>query len=191
MKPRLLIIDNNDSFTYNLVRVFSDFCCVEPVVVKCDNFEIEEIIDYDKICFSPGPEVPAQFPVMFKVLEKFEKTKSILGICLGHQAIAEHYGAKLVNLKQVYHGIKMKVYVTRKDESLFKNIPVEFEAGLYHSWAVDVNTIPESLSITAVGSNGIVMGLSHKIYDVKGVQFHPESYITAQGKEILRNWLMY
>lgn len=189
MKPRLIIIDNHDSFTYNLVRIITDCCSVTPVVIKADRIDIDCIKNFDKILFSPGPEVPARYPVMNEILKQYVKSKSILGVCLGHQAIAEYYGAVLMNLPEVYHGVKTSVEVIDREEILFNEIPSGFDAGLYHSWAVEKNSMPNELKITALSGNGIVMAMTHKIFDVKGVQFHPESYMTQYGERILRNWI--
>lgn len=189
MKPGLLIIDNYDSFTYNLVRIVNDYCNVNYITLKHDEINIETVAQYDKILFSPGPGIPSQYPIMKSILEKFEKTKSILGICLGHQAIAEHYGADVINLAGPLHGIKMKVNVIDNNEIIFNKVPSGFNAGLYHSWAVGKNHFPDSLRVTAIGDNDIIMALSHNEYDVKGVQFHPESYMTEYGIELIKNWL--
>jgi len=150
---------------------------------------LEHVEQFDKILLSPGPGLPKEAGIMMKVIKKYAPYKSILGICLGHQGIAECFGARLKNLKDVLHGTSFQSTVIEKNENLFKGLPEKFEAGHYHSWIVDYDSIPEILNITAVDSNNYVMGLSHKEFDVKGLQFHPESIMTEYGLEIIQNWI--
>jgi anthranilate synthase component II len=190
MRLRVLILDNYDSFTYNLVQLVEESNAI-PVVIKNDQLSLDEVGGYDKILFSPGAGIPSEIPIMKRILEHYGRTKSILGICLGHQAIAEAYGAKLFNMPEVLHGKKFRIEITDRNDYLFKNLPESFEVGLYHSWAVDKHYLPKTIKITATSSNGIIMALSHLTDDVKGIQFHPESYMTEYGKGIINNWLYH
>lgn len=187
MKTKVLVIDNYDSFTYNLVHYLEDLDC-EVTVKRNDKLTIEEIVDYDKIVLSPGPGIPEEAGLLKQIIETYASSKSILGVCLGQQAIGEVFGGKLINLDQVHHGVATKVTVTVDDEPLFKGIDKKFDVGRYHSWVVDPE-LPDVLEITSIDSNGQVMSLRHKEYDVKGVQYHPESVLTPHGKQILKNWL--
>jgi anthranilate synthase component 2 len=188
MRPRILILDNYDSFTYNLLQLVEENGG-EAVVIKNDQIMLESIAQYDKILFSPGAGIPSDFPIMTQIVQRYRHTKSILGICLGHQAIAAAYGAKLYNMPEVFHGKKHIITIEDKRDYLFNGLPESFEVGLYHSWAVDRQSLPVVLKITALNSNGIIMALSHTTDDVKGIQFHPESYMTGYGKKIIGNWL--
>lgn len=185
---KIVVIDNYDSFTYNLVHYLEELSG-EVTVLRNDEFDIEELITYDKILLSPGPGIPDEAGLLKEVIRQYAKTKSILGICLGQQAIGEVYGGSLVNLDKVFHGISSKVKITAKEESLFKNLPEEFEVGRYHSWVVATENFPKNLEITSTDENGQIMSLRHRTFDVKGVQFHPESVLTPDGKTILKNWL--
>ncbi len=185
---KVLLIDNYDSFTYNLAQLLDESNLCRFEIKKNDAVKINEISGYDKILISPGPGLPEEVPLLFDILENFRKTKSILGICLGMQAISEYFGAKLYNLQNVYHGIKIKTEITDKTEYLFFGLPEKINVGLYHSWAV-YKDIPDELKITAISKDKIIMGISHKKYDVKGLQFHPESYMTEYGKNFIENWL--
>jgi anthranilate synthase component 2 len=185
---KILIIDNYDSFTFNLVHYFEDLDC-EVTVFRNDEFDIEEIEPYNKIVISPGPGLPNEAGLTKKVVEIYGKTKSILGICLGQQAIAEVFGANLMNLNTVTHGIATTIKVIKDNELLFSNLDREFEVGRYHSWAVNRDNFPEILEITAIDTDGIIMSLRHKVYNICAVQFHPESILTPNGKIILKNWL--
>lgn len=189
MRPRLLILDNYDSFTYNLVQIVESHSNWTFDVVKNDQLTISDIERYQKILFSPGPGLPSEAGIMEAIILGFGKTKSILGICLGMQAIVEAFGGSLVNLPKVYHGIKQQITVVDRSEALFDGIPDGFEVGLYHSWAADKEFMPQCLKITAISNDDIVMALSHRHFDIKGVQFHPESYMTAYGIQMLANWL--
>jgi anthranilate synthase component II len=183
---KILVIDNYDSFTYNLVHYLEDLDC-EVIVKRNDQLTLDEVDAYDKIVLSPGPGIPDEAGLLKEIIEKYATTKSIFGVCLGQQAIAEVFGGSLINLDEVYHGIATRIKIIEKD-ILFKGMPEEIEVGRYHSWVVDPN-VPEVLQVTSLDENGQVMSLRHKHYDVCAVQFHPESVLTPQGKEILKNWL--
>lgn len=185
---KIAIIDNYDSFTYNLVHYLEDLNC-EVTVFRNDEFYIDELKNFDKILLSPGPGIPDEAGLLKEVIKTYAPTKSILGVCLGQQAIGEVFGGSLSNLEKVYHGVATKVRITVPDELLFKGLEEEIEVGRYHSWVVNTNDFPESLEITSIDDNGEIMSLRHKIYDVRGVQYHPESVLTPDGKKILENWL--
>ena len=184
---KILVIDNYDSFTYNLVHYLEDLDC-EVTVYRNDEFDIEEIAHFDKILLSPGPGIPDEAGLLKDVIAKYAPTKSILGVCLGQQAIGEVFGGTLSNLDKVYHGVATMVKTAVADELLFEGLGNEFEVGRYHSWVVDAD-LPEVLEATSFDENGQVMSLRHKTLDVRGVQFHPESVLTPNGKKILENWL--
>jgi anthranilate synthase component 2 len=190
MKNRnILIIDNYDSFTYNLVHLVNELG-LQCEVWRNDRFEISEVDAFDKIILSPGPGIPSEAGLLLEVIEKYSPSKSIFGVCLGQQAIAEVFGGKLYNLKQPMHGIATPIKVSDKEERLFLNLPDSFKVGRYHSWVVDENAIPDTLEITAIDeADNSVMALRHKTLDVRGVQFHPESVLTEFGKEMMQNWL--
>lgn len=187
VKRKILVIDNYDSFTYNLVHYLEDLEC-EVTVYRNDEFDIDEIAEFDKILLSPGPGVPDEAGLLKEVIRKYGPTKSILGVCLGQQAIGEVYGGTLSNLDKVYHGVATIVKTVVDDELLFEGLGKEFEVGRYHSWVVDV-TLPAVLEATSFDENGQVMSLRHNKFDVRGVQFHPESVLTPNGKKILENWI--
>jgi anthranilate synthase component II len=184
---KVLIIDNYDSFTFNLSHYFEDLGA-EVTVWRNDEFDIGEPAAFDKIVLSPGPGLPAESGQLLEVIRTYASAKSILGICLGQQAIAEVFGGTLINLKKVYHGVSTVITITAEDEPLFKNIGKEMEVGRYHSWTVNTN-LPETLEATSIDENGEIMSLRHRIFDLKGVQFHPESILTPKGKLLLKNWL--
>jgi anthranilate synthase component 2 len=184
---KVLVIDNYDSFVYNLVHYLEDLEC-EVTVYRNDEFNIDEIAEFEKILLSPGPGVPEEAGLLKDIIRKYGATKSILGVCLGQQAIGEVYGGTLSNLEKVYHGIATMVKTVVDDEGLFEGLGNEFEVGRYHSWVVD-STLPEMLEATSFDENGQVMSLRHRTFDVRGVQFHPESVLTPNGKKILENWL--
>lgn len=184
---KIVVIDNYDSFTYNLVH-YLEALDAEVTVLRNDEFELEELDEFDKIILSPGPGIPDEAGLLKDVIRKYAPTKSILGVCLGLQAIGEVFGGQLINLDKVYHGVATKITTVVEDEILFKNLAKEFEVGRYHSWVVQ-SPLPESLEITAIDEQGQIMALRHSIYDVRGVQFHPESVLTPNGKEIVANWL--
>lgn len=184
---KVIIIDNYDSFTYNLVHYLEDLNAA-VTVFRNDEFELNELEKFDKILLSPGPGIPEEAGLLLDVIKKYASSKSILGICLGQQAIGEVFGGSLINLEKVYHGVATNVKVTRED-SLFNQLPGEFEVGRYHSWVINPVDFPEVLEITSVDENGEIMSIRHKTFDVKGVQYHPESILTPHGKQILKNWL--
>ena len=185
---KLLVFDNYDSFTYNIVHALRELG-VEPDVVRNDQIDLDDIEKYDKIVISPGPGIPDESGVLMPLLERYADKKPILGVCLGHQAIGQHFGAKLFNLPEVYHGISTPVKIEKKDY-LFEGLPDEINVGRYHSWVVDRDGFPDDeLEITATDNNGMIMGLRHKKFDVRGVQFHPESVLTPSGMKIIQNWL--
>ncbi|MGN6340178.1 MAG: anthranilate synthase component II [Ginsengibacter sp.] len=190
---KILIFDNYDSFTYNLVHLVERITNEKPDVYRNDKISLESINEYDKIILSPGPGLPCESGLLLPLIEKFAPSKSIMGVCLGQQAIAEVFGGKLINLKDVYHGVATKIKVdehrTKTQNDVFKDLPSEFEAGRYHSWVVDSENFPTDLEITARDENGLIMGLRHRTYDVQGVQFHPESVLTPEGEKMMRNWL--
>ena len=184
---KILVIDNYDSFTYNLVHYLEDLDC-EVTVYRNDEFDLNEIAHFDKILLSPGPGIPDEAGLLKAVIQKYGPTKSIFGVCLGQQAIGEVYGGTLSNLDKVYHGVATTVKTIVNDELLFDGLEPTFEVGRYHSWVVDAN-VPNVLQITSIAENGQVMSLRHKTYDVRGVQFHPESVLTPDGKKMLENWV--
>jgi anthranilate synthase component 2 len=183
----VLVIDNYDSFVYNLVHYLEELNCV-VTVRRNDELNLEEVEKYDKILLSPGPGIPDEAGLLKAIVEKYAPTKSILGVCLGQQAIGEVFGGKLVNLESVYHGIATKIKRCVDDEVLFEGLEKNFEVGRYHSWVVDKN-LPYCLEATSYDHNGQVMSLRHRDFDVKGVQFHPESVLTPDGKKIIENWV--
>jgi anthranilate synthase component 2 len=185
---KILIIDNYDSFTYNLVHYLESLDC-NVMVLRNDEFEIHELVDYDQILLSPGPGIPSESGKLNEVIATFYSSKKILGICLGQQAIGEVFGATLKNLNQVYHGTATPINVIVDDEILFRNLPKQLVVGRYHSWVVDTFNFPNDLEITSVTDTGEIMSLRHKVFNVKGVQFHPESILTPHGKTILFNWI--
>ncbi|WP_306352198.1 anthranilate synthase component II [Flavobacterium sp. '19STA2R22 D10 B1'] len=184
---KIVVIDNYDSFTYNIVHYLEDLNC-EVTVIRNDEVFMDELKDYDKILLSPGPGIPDEAGLLKEIIQKYAPTKSILGICLGQQAIGEVFGGQLINLDKVYHGVATKVNILVSDESLFEGLESQIEVGRYHSWVVDPN-LPAILEATSLDENGQVMSLRHREYDVKGVQYHPESVLTPDGKKILENWV--
>ncbi len=183
---RVLVIDNYDSFVYNLVHYLEEMDC-EVIVKRNDELNIEEVQNYDKILLSPGPGIPDEAGLLKEIIKKYASSKSILGVCLGHQAIAEVFGGSLLNMNEVYHGIASPIKVLKKD-TLYQDLPKTLQVGRYHSWVVK-SPLPKDLEITSIDENGQIMSLKHKKYDVHGVQYHPESVLTEQGKAILKNWL--
>lgn len=188
---KILVIDNYDSFTYNLVHYLENLTQQHVDVFRNDQISLDEVENYDKILLSPGPGVPEEAGICLDLIRRFAPTKSILGVCLGHQAIGEAFGGSLVNLDTVYHGVSTEIGVVAPEDRLYNNIPGTFEVGRYHSWVVDRESLPECLKITSLDNRGLIMGLSHKEYDVKGVQYHPESVLTQHGMQLLENWLAY
>ena len=188
---KLLIIDNFDSFTYNLVQIIEQLSSTDYAVITHNKVLLDEVNEFDKILLTPGPGLPDDHPIMKRVIRKYYKSKSILGVCLGHQAIAQSFGGELFKQNTVSHGITKKVILNDEEDYLFSGLPKEISGGLYHSWAVSQNNFPNELRITAVSEDGVIMALTHKQYDVKGVQYHPESIMTPLGKNVLKNWLSF
>ncbi len=185
----ILVFDNYDSFTYNLVQLIKEIAPRATVeVFRNDEIALEEIKNYDKILLSPGPGLPAESGLLLPLIKEYASTKSIFGVCLGQQAIGESFGGKLTNLSQVYHGIATSIHLTNPSD-LFEGLPTQLEVGRYHSWVVDEKDFPSDLIITSKDDKGYIMSLEHTTYDVKGVQFHPESVLTPDGAKILTNWL--
>lgn len=186
---KILVLDNYDSFTYNLVHYLEELSGQEVDVYRNDKITVSQASAYQKIVLSPGPGIPDEAGILKPLIKELSRTSSILGVCLGCQAIAEVFGGSIKNLSKVYHGIATPVKVIDKDEKLFKSMPEEFLAGRYHSWVVNENDLPSDLIITARDQEQMIMGLRHKHLDVRGVQFHPESILTEHGKLMISNWL--
>jgi anthranilate synthase component 2 len=184
---KLAVIDNYDSFTFNLVHYFEDLGA-SVTVFRNDEFELKELDVFEKIVLSPGPGLPNEAGLLKEVIQTYATTKSILGICLGLQAIGEVFGGTLINLEKVYHGVASKIKIIEED-SIFKNMPDQIEVGRYHSWVISNDNFPPNLIITSVDENKQIMSVKHSLFDVRGVQFHPESILTPFGKKILKNWL--
>lgn len=184
---KTLILDNYDSFTYNLVHYAEQFCD-DIDVFRNDEIKIVEVDKYDTIILSPGPGLPKDAGIMPELIKRYSPVKKILGVCLGHQAIAEAFGGKLVNMNKVLHGVARKTIITSRSEQLFAGFPEEFNCGRYHSWAVEKKSLPACFEITAVDEQGYVIALKHKEYNLRGVQFHPESVLTENGIGIIRNF---
>ena len=191
--PRILIVDNYDSFTYNLVQIIQEQGGCSFDVMKNDTVNIAFAAMYDGFIFSPGPGVPDEAPIMAKLLGEYHRKKSFLGICLGHQAIAETFGMQLIKLDNVQHGLKTIIKIIDSSDYIFEGVPLEFTAGLYHSWAVSAESkllgSVSDLRVTALSSDGIIMSVAHINYNIRGVQFHPESYLTEYGPKIIHNWI--
>lgn len=185
---RLLILDNYDSFTYNLVHLVEKVSDIPFDVVRNDKMTIEDVDKYSKILLSPGPGLPADAGIMPQLIKRYYKTKSILGVCLGMQAIGEAFGSELKNLESVFHGVATPVNIL-SDHLVFKNCPKRFNVGRYHSWVVDTKNLSPDLLITSMDDENNIMALRHKNYDVGGVQFHPESILSEYGEEMLKSWL--
>lgn len=187
MKMKIVIIDNYDSFTYNLAHLVKELGA-EVTVFRNDQFQLSELDRFDKIILSPGPGIPSEAGLLMDVIKKYAGRKPMLGVCLGHQAIGEAFGAKLTNLSEVYHGVATPCTQFGNDP-IFEGLPKRIEIGRYHSWVVDKSGFPDCLDITAVSDDGQIMGLVHKNYDIRGIQFHPESVLTPDGKKMIQNWL--
>lgn len=183
----IVIIDNYDSFTYNLSHQLKALGA-QVDVVRNDAFQMYRLEPYDKIVLSPGPGIPEEAGLLNDVIRRYAGRKPILGVCLGHQAIAEVFGGRLENLRTVYHGVQTPTHIINHDY-LFEHLPETFEAGRYHSWVVSRSGLPDSLEVTAISDDGHIMALRHRTYDVRGIQFHPESILTPEGARILQNWL--
>jgi anthranilate synthase component 2 len=207
---KILVFDNYDSFTYNLVHLVQKITGAKVEVHRNDEIPLEKVAAYDKIILSPGPGVPKDAGLLIPLIKEYASTKSILGVCLGHQAIGEAFGGNLINLSTVYHGVATPIQLVNNEGpvneedagspltnqhspvNLFDGLPASFEVGRYHSWVVaDDDAFPKELEVTARDSNDYIMALQHKTYDVQGVQFHPESVLTPCGETIMRNWLRY
>lgn len=190
---KILVFDNYDSFTYNLVHLVEKILHIKVDVFRNDQIALEKVKEYDKIILSPGPGIPEEAGLLLPLIKEYAAAKSILGVCLGHQAIGEAFGGKLVNLETVYHGVATPVKIqepkSKKPNAVLNNLPDEIEVGRYHSWIVSNEGFPDELEVTARDANGYIMALQHKNYDVQGVQFHPESVLTPDGEKILGNWL--
>jgi len=185
---KILVLDNYDSFTYNLVHIIKELG-YKVDVIRNDKISLEEVGVYDKILLSPGPGIPEEAGIMLDVVRKYGATKSIMGVCLGHQGIGEVYGSELSNMSTVLHGFGMETTIVDKECKLFKDLPETFTTGRYHSWVIDENKLSDNLILTAVGEDGKIMGVRHKEHDVVGVQFHPESILTENGIQMMKNWL--
>jgi len=186
---KIAVIDNYDSFTYNLVHAIKKISGLPVDVFRNDELELEDLEKYSKIVLSPGPGVPEEAGLLMNIIREYAPRKSMFGVCLGHQAIGQVFGAKLTNMPHVLHGIASTVTQTKPDQVLFENVPMLFEAGRYHSWIVDQENFPENLEVTSLDENGLIMSIKHRQYDVRGVQFHPESVLTPYGEKIISNWL--
>lgn len=203
---KILVFDNYDSFTYNLVHLVEKITHEKVDVYRNDQLPLEKVKDYDKIILSPGPGIPEEAGLLLPLIKEYASSKSILGVCLGHQAIGQAFGGDLINLSSVFHGVATPVRVVRRQttnekvnevsrltshvsRNLFEGLPDELEVGRYHSWVVSKENFPRELEITAEDESGMIMGLQHSTYDVQGVQFHPESVLTPMGEQIMRNWL--
>ena len=184
---RILVLDNYDSFTYNIVHILRELDDLDISVIKNNIININEVQSFDKIILSPGPSLPKDAGKMNELIKKYYDSKSILGICLGHQAIAEKFGGKLYNMKEPLHGVQTDIYLD--DDYIFKGIEPEIKACRYHSWSVDNKSFPEELKVIAKDSDGVIMALSHKRYDLRGIQFHPESIQTKSGFNMIQNFI--
>ncbi len=188
-KMKILVLDNYDSFTYNLVHYLEAIGNIEVSVYRNDKIAIEEINNFDKIVLSPGPGLPKDAGIMPQLIKTYAGKKPILGVCLGHQAIAEAFGGSIYNLEKVYHGISTN-HIILTDHYLFDGLPKQFKVGRYHSWNVKLD-LPDNLKLISTDENGLVMAMCHKTFDITGVQFHPESVLTEYGKEIILNWVKH
>lgn len=186
---KTVIIDNYDSFTYNLAHLVKELGA-EVSVVRNDQFRLSELKPFDKIILSPGPGIPTEAGLLMDVIDAHASVKPILGVCLGHQAIGEYFGGKLTNLSQVFHGIASIISITAPDY-IYKELPAQVQVGRYHSWVVDNEGLPDCLEVTSVSEEGQIMSLRHKQYDVRGIQYHPESVLTPEGRKIIANWLKH
>ena len=187
---RILLFDNYDSFTYNLLHYAEKVADVKIEVRRNNEIDLSEIDAFDKILISPGPGIPSEAGILKKMIEHYAPFKSILGVCLGHQAIAEVFGCNLINLPKVYHGVATKIQVKNKNY-LYDKIPSTFHAGRYHSWCINPENISSDLLIDATDEKGNIMGVSHVKYDIRGVQFHPESILTEYGEQLIKNWITH
>ena len=186
---KILILDNYDSFTYNLVHMVEDITGTYPAVFRNDEISIEAINEYDLIILSPGPGIPDEAGILKEVIKTYAPTKPIFGVCLGLQAITEVFGGKILNMDEVFHGVATEMEVIQDDTILFKDIPSKFPAARYHSWIADKESLPNELEITAVDEDGEIMAIRHKEFNINAVQFHPESILTDVGEQIVRNFI--
>ncbi len=186
---KILVFDNYDSFTYNLVHLVEKITGEKVDVYRNDQIALADVAAYDKIILSPGPGIPVEAGMLLPLIKEYAATKSMLGVCLGHQAIAEAFGGKLINLTTVFHGVATPVSIESKHSKILQGLPDTIEVGRYHSWIVSDDGLPDVLEVTARDANGYIMGMQHKTFDVQGVQFHPESVLTPDGEKIMRNWL--
>jgi anthranilate synthase component II len=186
---KILVIDNYDSFTYNLVHAIKKISGLEVDVFRNDEIKLEDIDRYDKIVLSPGPGLPEEAGLLLDIIKTYAPTKSILGVCLGHQAIGEAFGGKLHNMNRVIHGMATPVTLTSVRSNLFNGLPDTFDAGRYHSWIVQKENLPDCFEITSCDDDGRIMSMKHREFNVEGVQFHPESVLTPMGEKIIENWL--
>ena len=184
---KIVIIDNYDSFTYNLSHLVKELGA-EVTVFRNDKFQMEQLEKFDKIILSPGPGIPCEAGLLLDVIREYAGKKPILGVCLGHQAIGESFGGNLTNLSEVYHGVATPTTITVRDY-IFEGLPEKIEVGRYHSWVVNTDGLPECLEVTSVSDEGFIMSMRHKVYDIRGIQYHPESVLTPDGKAILNNWI--
>jgi anthranilate synthase component II len=185
---KILVLDNYDSFTYNLVYILRELG-YQPDVIRNDKIALKAVDEYDKILLSPGPGIPSEAGIMQDLIREYGPTKPIMGVCLGHQGIGEVFGAKLENLGDVLHGVAHQARILDRDEYIFEGLPDDLTVGRYHSWSVVRDSIPADLHITAEDENGRIMGLRHARFNVRGVQFHPESVLTVGGVKMMENWL--
>ena len=185
---KIVVIDNYDSFTYNLIHYIKELTTDTIDVFRNDEISVEKVGEYDKILLSPGPGIPSEAGIMPEVIKRYGATKCILGVCLGHQAIVEAYGGEIYNMPQVYHGVESNLEIISNDE-IYNDFPKTFLAGRYHSWNAVKNSLPNCFDITAVDELGEIMSVKHKTHNVRGVQYHPESVLTPEGKKLIKNWL--
>ena len=185
----ILVLDNYDSFTYNLVQYIQEILGRKIPVVRNDAITVAEVNAYDAIVLSPGPGVPSEAGIMPALIKTYAHQKAILGVCLGHQAIGEAFGGTIHNLENVFHGVETPIEIIAQDDALFKGLPNSFIGGRYHSWVVEHETLPDCLEVTAVAEDKSIMAMRHKTYNVRGMQYHPESVMTEHGKQMLRNWI--
>jgi anthranilate synthase component 2 len=186
---KILVFDNYDSFTYNLVHLVEKITNQKVTVVRNDQITLEEVAEYDKIILSPGPGIPSEAGLLLPLIKQYAASKSILGVCLGHQAIGEAFGATLENLTTVYHGVATPIKIDNTNY-LFNGLEDSAEVGRYHSWVIASKDLPDVLKVTATDENGLIMAIEHTVYDVCGVQFHPESVLTPSGETVIKNWLL-
>ena len=187
---KVVVIDNYDSFTYNLVHALNQVTGSRVDVFRNDKVDVKELAAYSHIVLSPGPGIPDEAGLLKDIIREYAPYKRMLGVCLGHQAIAEVFGGSLINISKVFHGVATRISILDREDYLYRNIPVQFNGGRYHSWIVSEEDLPASLKVTARAEDGEIMGMSHREYDVKGVQYHPESVLTREGMAILTNWIV-